>query len=136
MFNGNISAMQWRVNMGLGDTTMRGYNFSYDPMNRLTQANHKTYNASTWHNAPTFMEGNLSYDLNGNITALKRSGATGSTMDDLQYKYGDSNQLASNRLLKVIDNSQVDDGFKDDVSGNAVNDYRSEERRVGKECRS
>ena len=38
LFNGNISAMKWSKDQSLGTTKENSYNYSYDPMNRITAA--------------------------------------------------------------------------------------------------
>ena len=87
-YNGNISAMLWSVK---GDT-LRGYNFEYDNLNRITKSNYldNKYN------------GTYSYDKMGNITSLTRYGLTDTKsspysygiIDDLTLNY-DGNQLSS-----------------------------------------
>ena len=124
MFNGNISAMKWSVNQGLGTPvfgtpTERAYNFAYDPLNRLQSASHLN-NIGAWAPATSFNEDNLSYDYNGNIKTLSRKGQGGSVMDVLSYDYGTGNNI-SNQLLKVSDTGDKTKGFVDGT--NIDNDY-------------
>ncbi len=121
-YNGNISAIKWSTSLGLGfndvaleifEPTARGYAFTYDPMNRLKSASHYE-NTIEWAAASSYHENISSYDLNGNIKNLNRTGKGGSTMDVLDY---DSYQ--GNQLLKVIDNGDDNEGFKD---GNTTGD--------------
>ncbi len=129
MYNGNISAMRWSNNFGLGDTKERAYKFSYDPMNRLTGAAHWTYSGQ-WHSASAFHESGVTYDLNGNIKSLVRTGESGELMDSLKYDYGSGN-ATGNELRKVSDagmpmgfsdGTNVDSDYVYDNNGNLVSD--------------
>lgn len=119
-FNGNISAIKWSTNQGLGTGTTPselGYKFTYDALNRLTAADH-LQRTTAWVASGSFHENNLTYDLNGNIKTLNRKGANASNMDQLAYTYDPS---SPNQLQKVDDNGLGGEGFKD---GNSIgNDY-------------
>ena len=132
-FNGNISAAKWSANLGLGIPELnqpkeRAYAFSYDALNRLTAANHQA-KLTAWNASAAFHENNLSYDLNGNILTLNRTGKNGLNMDVLTYNYGTA-ATASNKLLAVTDAGNRSEGFKEvgttgtdyvyDVNGNMV----------------
>jgi RHS repeat-associated protein len=100
-YNGNISAMKWSVNQGLGDTKEMAYNFKYDPLNRLLSAdNLQSSSLGVWGNGK-YHERDLTYDLNGNIKSLTRSSELG-MIDNLIYDYG-SGATQSNKLLSVAD---------------------------------
>lgn len=123
LFNGNISQTSW--NTLSSDTSTKTYSYSYDALNRITRAtganNHYDLNS-------------VSYDKNGNITALSRNGHTnlGATtfglMDNLTYSYD-----SGNKLTKVQDIGNTTYGFKDganttteytyDANGNMLKDY-------------
>jgi RHS repeat-associated protein len=118
LYNGNISAMRWSNNLGLGSLKERSYKFDYDPMNRLKSANQYKYNGA-WVSSNAHQESGLTYDLNGNIQTLYRTDASGTLMDSLHYNYG-YNENQGNVLLKVSD-SGTKDGFTD-VPG-TDNDY-------------
>ncbi|HEY8935920.1 MAG TPA: hypothetical protein VIM65_11895, partial [Cyclobacteriaceae bacterium] len=125
-YNGNISEILWKG----ADAKTNSYGYSYDPMNRLTEA--KYYNASDPLQNGRFNEkiwdetNNASgYDLNGNIMYLARSGKTGfnalgittyGQMDNLTYKY------RGNQLINVSDASVKTQGFVD--GANTDNDYQ------------
>ncbi len=90
-YAGNISAMDWSV---LGENKVRGYDFTYDGLSRLTAASYlengvrnSNYNTS------------YSYDKHGNILTLNRRGNTNAT------GFGDIDKLTmsyqGNQLLKV-----------------------------------
>ncbi|MEK6780698.1 MAG: peptidoglycan DD-metalloendopeptidase family protein [Bacteroidota bacterium] len=133
-YNGNISAINWSSNQGLGlailnQPTQKGYKFSYDPMNRILSADYRVYK-SGWGLVKikpvngdslfvnSFNETGISYDLNGNILGLTRKGADGVDMDVLAYTYFEGpSATRSNKLLKVTDNGDDAKGFVDGVNG-------------------
>ncbi len=101
---------------GIGQEKKR-VNYTYDGLNRITSAIDNTghYNLTS-----------VSYDKNGNITALNRKGnivqnptqaSHFGVMDNLKYYY----QSNSNKLIKVSDLSNKPYGFKDGT--NSGNDY-------------
>ena len=118
-YNGNISAMEWREldAMMASTPTQHHYCYTYDGMNRLTEADYGTAGGSSWNGNLVITGGNAvrdydctyQYDLNGNITALTRKGVsvalkpfdwtawTYGTIDDLLLTYD------GNRLKKVED---------------------------------
>ena len=93
LYNGNISSMRWKN--GSYSSVKRGYKFTYDTANRLTDAVYgEKDNLGT--NANRFTEKVLEYDKNGNIKRLERRGRmqTGSygVVDNLTIAYN-GNQL-------------------------------------------
>ncbi|MFM8912742.1 MAG: RHS repeat domain-containing protein, partial [Flammeovirgaceae bacterium] len=139
LYNGNISAIRWSNNLGLGSEKQNAYSYAYDPMNRLTNASFKVNRNSAWAqpqvkdannnlvSVNAFFEGNLSYDLNGNILGLTRTDRRLSgNMDALSYTY------LGNQLQKVADTGDKTKGFIDganlgndcayDANGNMVLD--------------
>lgn len=140
-YNGNISGMEWIHN----NHTYNGYAFEYDALNRLKEAEHQTFNGSSWKSSnDRYSVKGINYDLNGNILGLTRFGATsleganntqtnGPTfgiIDDLNYFY------EGNRLKAVhdrVDNlSQISNDFSElvekeeeyiyDENGNMIED--------------
>ncbi|WP_052752916.1 DUF6443 domain-containing protein [Kordia zhangzhouensis] len=121
LFNGNISSTLWKTKGQ--DSSLKSYVYDYDALNRITEGISNTGNYDLK---------SLSYDLNGNIEGLLRTGHTDQAatvfgdMDNLSYTY------QGNQLLSVSDASGVDFGFKDgntvgndysyDVNGNMVTD--------------
>jgi len=127
LYNGNVSETYWRSS---SDNILRKYGYKYDNLSRLSQAIYQkpglavpvtnSYNES------------LSYDKNGNITALSRNGYYDSnagevyTIDKLAYTY----IRGTNQLAKVEDVSNSLDGFRDadgtdytyDANGNQILD--------------
>ncbi len=105
-FNGNISGMKWKQNA----EDLKGYSFRYDALNRLT--------TSVYGQGPEldqlsgkYNESVGSYDLNGNILSLNRSGEESDTvytdLDNLGYYY------EGNMLIAVEDQGQKGHGFID-----------------------
>ena len=117
-FNGNISAISYSKDLGKGDVKQTGYGFAYDPMNRLTNAAHqqRTTQSGSW-SSGGFDEGEIGYDLNGNIQKLKRKGAGGVVIDELAYTYENSDITSSNKLLWVEDKVANAKGFNDGNAG-------------------
>jgi len=113
LYNGNISETFWRTE---SDNIVRKYEYSYDNLNRLLEANYsKPDNPSV---IDSYLE-KLKYDKNGNITSLVRNGDLDANdfaieIDDLEYYYDSDNK---NQLLKVLDKSNHPQGFKDDSNG-------------------
>ena len=107
-FNGNISAMDWNT---LSHYAINRYCYSYDGMNRLTQAGHMVYspNADLVFDIPECYSTSYSYDLNSNITALTRHGKSEqyTSLGSVFYNYGLIDNLSitrdGNRLKKVTD---------------------------------
>jgi RHS repeat-associated protein len=102
---------------GLTAARVTGFAYRYDRLYRLTRAtSHAGLDAATnrWPVAapgPTLWRTELSYDGNGNITALSRDAPTAAApavpaqMDRLVYRYplDASGRLTANRLLHVAD---------------------------------
>ncbi|MGB3452761.1 MAG: DUF6443 domain-containing protein, partial [Moheibacter sp.] len=115
LFNGNIAETYWRT---ASDNTLRGYGYTYDELNRLENAYYQKPNSIT--PLPLTFDEYLTYDLNGNITSLKRySGDDSPTgtfpADDLEYTYF----TGSNQLKSVSDSTNSSIGFDD---GNTTGD--------------
>jgi RHS repeat-associated protein len=124
LYNGNIVGMKWNIK---NDKT-RGYQFSYDGLNRLLQANYAE-GASLNANAGSFNESISSYDKNGNIKGLQRN-YNNTLVDNLTYTYLNNNK--SDQLQKITDtgtpSSDVDDypgtsqDYTYDANGNMTYD--------------
>lgn len=114
LYNGNISAMRWSdFDADSSGIATRSYTYAYDGLNRLKTASHFENNASI----NKYSVSGLTYDLNGNIEILKRSGAEeNSFMDDLNYDY------VGNQLQYVNDLSSDSLGFDNNGTGTAI-DY-------------
>ncbi|WP_333809270.1 DUF6443 domain-containing protein [Flavobacterium sp.] len=119
LYNGNISSTYWITS---ADNVLRKYNYSYDNLNRLLEANYLKPQSSSYFD--NYLE-QISYDKNGNITSLYRNGNLDTdgyqmenNIDELKYYYDQDNQ---NLLKKVFDLSNSPDGFSennDDIEYN------------------
>ena len=119
-YNGNLSSLTWKAG---SETTLRGYKFAYDGLDRLTSA---TYGegSSIGTNANRFTEKVTGYDRNGNILGLQRYGQTGagsySLVDNLTCT------LEGNRLTRVDDAvsaAAYNDGFEFKDAVKQANEY-------------
>lgn len=119
-YNGNISSVTWQAG---GESTTRGYKFTYDGLNRLLAA---TYGEGTAinTNANRFSENVTGYDKNGNIKTLQRYGQTSSSdyglIDNLTYTLS-GNQL--NRVDDAVTASAYNNGFEFKNGSSAANEY-------------
>jgi RHS repeat-associated protein len=99
-FNGNITGTVWK---SLGDQVARKYDFSYDEVNRLQNADFNQQEGTNWTKADLdFSVSGLTYDANGNIRSMKQRGwkaFSSITIDSMTYNY----IAGTNRLLNVID---------------------------------
>ncbi|MCO6164495.1 RHS repeat-associated core domain-containing protein, partial [Flavobacterium sp. NRK F7] len=112
LYNGNISGTYWKSKFG----SLKKYNYSYDDLNRLTEATYLTPNLTT-NNGKAYDE-SLSYDKNGNIQTLERNGGITTMVnpiDDLVYIYDTNNK---NLLVKVSDATTSPQGFNDGANNN------------------
>ncbi|WP_409449912.1 hypothetical protein [Chryseobacterium sp.] len=114
-FNGNISEVSWKT-LTEDNEPLKRYGYVYDPLNRLSAG---FYQKSGSENAQEYFE-KLDYDVNGNITNLKRSagalpGTTIATViDNLKYDY------SGNRLSMVKDEQQNPSGYPYVSTPNAI----------------
>ena len=84
-WNGNIMYQYW----GTPGSLTKNYSYAYDALNRLNSGTGSTGNT----------ESGITYDLMGNITALKRYQAS-TLIDQMAYTYSGTNQLQS-----ILENS-------------------------------
>ncbi len=91
-YNGNIASAHWSTQFQ--GVARSSYAYSYDALNRLTDADYKVASGSAFSESSRFEERDIRYDLNGNILSLSRSSASGSvTRIDNVYS---GNQLVYN----------------------------------------
>ncbi len=112
-FNGNISAIKWT---GAHYTTQSAYGFSYDKLNRLTDADYGEKSGGSWTDATKFNVYNLTYDKNGNIESLNRDGNS-DQIDSLYYQY------KGNQLQLVDDHASGTESEGFDDGTNQGDDY-------------
>ena len=107
-FDGNIRKQEWKSSL---DNVTRSFTYRYDGSSRIKAG---VYSGKTGEN---YTLGNVSYDNNGNIKNLIRSGLktdkSFGIVDNLAYTYN----LNSNKILKVDDVSNETASFTD-ATGN------------------
>lgn len=111
LYNGNIVGMKWNIK----NDAMRGYQFSYDGLNRLSQANYAE-GSSLSTNTGYFSESITNYDNNGNILGLQRK-YNNTLVDGLTYTLF----TKTNKIQRIVD-SGTSDPAVDDYPGNSL-DY-------------
>ncbi|HEY1039501.1 MAG TPA: DUF6443 domain-containing protein [Bacteroidia bacterium] len=129
-YGGNVSETHWR---SASDNIKRGYGYTYDKGDRLTASTYTELNNTTqvWGtNANRYNENSITYDVNGNILTLKRTGYQTSTygeIDNLTYTYNgnmvtcvnDASALQGSNDFK--DNGSTTNGeYTYDANGNLV----------------
>ena len=110
-FAGNISEWEWTR----GNTT-DAYSLSYDALSRITGS--RLFRNGTQTGA--LSESGIGYDANGNILSLKRTGESGSTINDLTYTYD------GNRLTRISEGGSQSQIYTYDADGNMTFDGRTE----------
>lgn len=114
-YNGNISRMQWQ---NTNDNVLRGYDFEYDGLNRLT-ASAYAEGTDMSQNKDRYSEYIPQYSPNGSIERLQRygkknNGAFG-IIDDLTYQYrGNQIQSISDKAGSLLYDGSFD--FKNGTS--------------------
>ena len=132
--NGNIAEMRWKVT----DRSVKQYNFTYDPLDRMTSANYGYYTVSPVPPSappgsqpiPNFVASEeysvvtANYDAVGNLTEIIRNGMVPGVeclepteIDNLTLKP----DAQTNRLQYVFDNAPIggrSHGFKPGGGGN------------------
>lgn len=120
-YNGNLSGTRWK---GWNDPLPRAYGYSYDKVNRLTQAyfTQQNANGSPWtRDKIDFTVSWINYDANGNVTKMSQKGMEGVNIvpiDQLAYSYFPN----SNKLSAVFDTSAVSSALGDFKDGNKNGD--------------
>lgn len=141
LFNGNIS--YWTTNIRSGNDAGTGNSmglktnfYNYDKLNRLVYNNFMAFNGTTYENqynsnSTLTYDEDFEYDLNGNITKLKRwgYGAYGNTtdnmFDDFTYHYPQiGGKTVQNSLNYVGD---VQGTFGDDIANQTTGNYKYDE---------
>ena len=118
LYDGNIRKQSWKSSI---DNIQRDFTYSYDGASRLKSASYGSLPSGE-----NYGLNNVNYDLNGNITALSRNGATNSNfssfgnVDNLNYTYPSN----SNKLSKIQDLTTTNTDLGDFRDGtNTDDDY-------------
>ena len=93
-YDGNISETAFTHAAGNYSTSTDTWSYRYDALKRLTDANHYVGASSSASLSDT--ERGITYDLNGNVTALKRYGSSG-LKNDLSFSH------TGNRMTALSD---------------------------------
>ena len=112
--DGNISAMRW----GSAASTDKAYAYAYDRVGQLQSADYKLLSGGVWNPSANYQEGGLTYDLNGNILSVQRTGGSGENLHALTYTYD------GYRLLSVGVNGTASTSYRYDADGNMTFDGR------------
>ncbi len=87
-YNGNISEWEWQQ----GTNVEQLYGFTYDPVSRLKETNQYRHAGTTWSVSPNdYVEKGITYDRNGNILTLQRTG-NGTLLTNLTLSYRGNQQ--------------------------------------------
>lgn len=113
LYNGNITAIEYDISSL--DPIL--YRYKYDQLHRLKKMESYQPGGNIMGYSST-----LTYDPNGNIERLIRTGPTGTIMDDINYEYGGGNQLQA--AIDDIDDPNVpEDYISTTGTGNASEEY-------------
>ncbi|MEO0333788.1 MAG: hypothetical protein AAF223_19290, partial [Bacteroidota bacterium] len=126
-FNGNIREVVWKQ----AGSPEKRYTYTYDAADQLTGAQYSYRDGTGTWTSGAYQLPNVSYDGNGNITALKREGAVGGLtkiLDDLTYSY-QGNQLVAvdeqnlgEASYGFIDGASTTTEYQYDAAGNLTRD--------------
>ncbi|WP_411811938.1 DUF6443 domain-containing protein [Chryseobacterium scophthalmum] len=115
-YNGNIAEVLWKT-LTQENEPLKKYGYVYDGVDKLLAGFFQKAGAET---LQEYYE-KIDYDVNGNITNLKRSSnsispnTTGLVIDNLEYDY------VGNRLIKISDNStSINEGYPALASPNII----------------
>ena len=112
--DGNVSAMRW----GSATSTDKAYAYAYDRVGQLQSADYKLLSGGVWSPSANYKESGLTYDLNGNILSVQRTGGSGESLHALTNTYD------GYRLLSVGVNGTASDSYLYDADGNMTFDGR------------
>ncbi len=124
-YNGNISNIKWQDKWSSNITLpqqYKGYVFTYDAMNRVTNADYKAQNTAE----NTSYNETMTYDELGNILTLTRKNGTSSTLNSLVYNYMNGANR-SNMLTSVSDATGTEaynSSYTYDTNGNLLTDSK------------
>lgn len=111
--DGNLASMVW----GTGSTLDNGYQYTYSKMGELTATSYYQKSGASWASQGSkYAENGIEYDLNGNITKMKRYDASSGVLHDLQYQY---EHATNGNALSSVNNGTP---FAYDAEGNLTTD--------------
>ena len=99
-YGGQIKSASWFTPIDNGNANKKVYGYSYDKLNRFTNAQWGTLSGtgsySTTLSPTTYNESIIGYDNNGNINGLNRKDKNGGALGNYTYNYtANTNKLAS-----------------------------------------
>ena len=113
LFNGTITQSIWRNKI---TDEKQAYSYEFDKLNRIASAQYRK-GTNLSNDASKFTLSGISYDKDGNIKTLQRTGTSGQ-IDNLTYNY-ETVGVETNKLVDVVDTSNNSEGYKDtNASGN------------------
>ena len=126
-YNGNISEWQWTQSTNAEQL----YSFTYDTVNRLKEAEQFKKNGNSWIvDSNHYVEKGLTYDRNGNILTLQRTG-NGTLVDNLVYTYIGNQLISLQEGIRSTSSSDVylpgetsNGVYEYDTNGNLIKDMR------------
>ena len=126
VYNGNISIQRWKTNNPSlpASAFEKAYSFTYDGVNRLASAAYAEKSTAAGWAASTGYGESVSYDLNGNISTLKRTNVN-TVIDDLSFFY------SGNQLTSVSDAGYAAVGFVDNADSTVEYDYDANGNMTG-----
>jgi len=117
LYGGNITSITWKS----GTSNKKAYAYNYDEMGQIKEADYKEYVSSSWlDQSGAYDLPLITYDLNGNITALERKNSSGSDLHDLSYTYSTNSNLISSLTDNIT--STTYSGYTYDDNGNIKED--------------
>jgi hypothetical protein len=135
LYNGNISTSTYAISP-INSGAAVGYTYHYDQLNRIKHLRQHS-GISSWSNSNinSGYSEDFTFDGNGNILSLLRSGATNATKDSLIYKYNldGGGRLTNNKLNWLnghgaatnMGTDQTANNYKYDAIGNLTDDAQA-----------
>lgn len=120
LFNGNIRHMITSVR-ALSSAVPQAMAYKYDQLQRITRASmFNNITGNTWGAGAASADyaETYSYDANGNINTLVRTGNGALAMDNLTYNY-----VASTNKLSYVADPVSSSNFTTDIDGQSANNY-------------
>ena len=112
-YTGNITSWQWQHKKvdGTADADERAYRYRYDDLSRLTAA--EPFSSTSSLHTDWSTEKGITYDRNGNILTLTRTGSSGAVSQSYRFEY------VGNQRQKTMNGSGV---YTYDANGNMTED--------------